>query len=71
MKKCRLCNKDFEEKHFNQKYCSIECKWKVKRKIQERYKKSEKGKLSNERWIKSNKKNERENRKNNFERMAE
>jgi len=50
---CKICKKEFIKKHFNQKYCSPECKYKAKRISQDKYKKTEKGKQSYLRWSKS------------------
>ena len=52
---CLMCNKEFEKKHFNQKYCSDECKYKAKRISQEKYKKTEKGlKIKNDKMNNDN-----------------
>lgn len=59
---CKQCQQDFEPKHFNEKLCSSGCKWKAKRERQERYKKTEKGKVSNERWVKSDRRFKNEQR---------
>ena len=66
MKECRFCKKEFEGKHFNQFYCSKLCKWRGKRLSQEKHKKSEKGKISNQKWIQSDrrKSNEKHYRQN-------
>lgn len=53
MKICLICNKEFEEKHFNQHYCCLDCKYKAKRNSQEKYKKTEKGKASRLKWVNS------------------
>ena len=61
--KCKICQKQFIPLHHSQKICnSLKCKCKAKRIIQERYKKSEKGKISNEKWIKSEKRKQNEKR---------
>ena len=57
---CKICSKEFKETHFNQECCSKECKWKAKRQVQQIYKKSKKGKLSNDRWIKSDRRKQNE-----------
>ena len=56
---CKICNTEFDQRHFNETLCSAECKKEAKRIRIKKYKESDKGKLSNERWIKS------ERRKNN------
>lgn len=60
MKSCLICEGNYQETHFNQRYCSNECKWKAKRISQENYKKSEKGILAKKRWIQSDKRKENE-----------
>ena len=55
MKICLICNKGFEEKHFNQHYCCLDCKHKAKRNSQEKYKKTEKGNVSRLKWVGSEK----------------
>jgi 5-methylcytosine-specific restriction endonuclease McrA len=50
---CKVCNIDFVQKHFNQKCCSDECKRNAKKLSQQKYKNTEKGKLSYERWCKN------------------
>ena len=57
---CLICNNEFKQKHFNQKYCSENCKHKAKRISQEKYKKTEKGKISNQKWINSDRRKENE-----------
>ena len=47
---CKICQKEFTAKHFNQKCCSFECKYKAKRISQEKYKTTEKGRQSYLRW---------------------
>ncbi|MCM1556766.1 MAG: HNH endonuclease [Anaeroplasma bactoclasticum] len=59
---CGICGKEFEAKHFNQKYCCEECKTEAKRAVKRKYKASEKGKASNERWVNSDKRKENEKR---------
>jgi 5-methylcytosine-specific restriction endonuclease McrA len=59
---CLICNNEFEQKHFNQKYCSENCKHKAKRISQDKYKKTEKGKISNQKWINSDRRKENEKR---------
>ena len=50
---CNLCERDYEQKHFNQKYCSDDCKHYAKKQAKLRYKKSEKGLATETRWRKS------------------
>jgi 5-methylcytosine-specific restriction endonuclease McrA len=50
---CKVCHIEFKETHFNQKCCSDECKHQAKRNTQDKYKKSEKGKSSYQRWCKN------------------
>ena len=50
---CKICKKEFIPEHYNQKYCSPECKYKAKRISQEKYKKTEKGMQSYIRWCKN------------------
>ena len=57
---CIICHNEFEQKHFNQRYCSEECSKEAKRISKKKYKNSEKGKLSNERWVKSERRKENE-----------
>jgi 5-methylcytosine-specific restriction endonuclease McrA len=59
---CKICNKEFEQKHFNQKYCSDECKHIAKRISQQKYKKTEKGKIAEQKWVKSDRRKENEKR---------
>lgn len=40
---CKVCNIEFEQKHFNQKCCSVECKHEAKLISNRKYKKTEKG----------------------------
>lgn len=53
MKNCTYCDDLFKETHFNQKLCSPECKSKSRADVLKRYDKSEKGKISRDRWVKS------------------
>jgi len=62
MKICKICGNSFDEHHFNQSCCGTECKFKAKRISQEKYKKTEKGRISLEKWVKSKKRNENEKR---------
>lgn len=59
---CNICKNEFEPRHFNQKYCGEECKHKAKRISQEKYKKSEKGIISNNKWINSERRKDNEKR---------
>jgi len=47
---CHICQKEFVSKHFNQKLCSVECKKEATKQVKKRYKQTEKGKQSYERW---------------------
>lgn len=51
--KCKICGIEFEKHHFNQTICSLECKNISIKNIKTKYKKSEKGKISNSKWQKS------------------
>lgn len=62
MKQCAICNIKFQEDHHNQKYCNPYCKWLAKRQSQDKHKKSQKGKISNQKWIQSNKRKQNEDR---------
>lgn len=53
MKKCRICKLKFEEKHFNQRYCSEECKGEARKGVVKKYKQSKKGLKSRQRWYKN------------------
>jgi len=59
---CTWCNNPFTPGHFNQKLCSPECKTASIKDVKKRYKLTEKGKLTNERWIKSERRKENERR---------
>lgn len=59
---CTWCKNPFEPSHFNQKLCSEECKAASKADVKRRYKQTEKGKASNERWISSERRKENEKR---------
>ena len=59
---CKICNKEFIKQHFNQRYCSEECRHIAKRNSQKKYKKTEKGKASNQKWIQSERRKENEKR---------
>ena len=50
---CKICSKWFEPKHFNSKCCSVECRKKARAATIKKYKQTEKGKLSLQRWLKS------------------
>jgi 5-methylcytosine-specific restriction endonuclease McrA len=66
--KCKICNQEFTQNHFNQKCCSAGCKYKAKRISQEKYKKTDKGRLSNKKWIESDRRKENEKRYRQSER---
>ena len=53
---CGICKKEFEPHHFNQKYCCDECKKEAVRQTKARYKKTEKGIVSEMRWRNSEQK---------------
>lgn len=59
-KHCSLCGSLFDAYHFNQSLCSDECREKARRAAKDKYKKTEKGRLSNERWVKSKRRKENE-----------
>lgn len=50
---CKICENEFELKHFNQKLCSPECKKSSRRIVIKNYKKTNKGIDSEGRWRKS------------------
>jgi len=50
---CKVCNKQFEPKHFNQKCCSVECKRKARAISVRKYKDTPRGKECLKRWYKS------------------
>lgn len=50
---CDLCESEYEQKHFNQKYCSDDCKYYARKQAKLRYKKTEKGLEAEARWRKS------------------
>lgn len=53
--KCSICEIEFEQKHFNQRYCSEPCKRQAKINSKKKHKKTEKGKISDKRWRDSEK----------------
>lgn len=59
---CKLCNSEFEPSHFNEKLCSKNCKLEAKRIRIKKYKDSEKGRISNEKWVKSERRKQNEYR---------
>ena len=59
---CKICNKQFEQKHFNQKCCSVDCKKKARSISVRKYKDSKKGKESLNRWYESDARNDCEKR---------
>lgn len=52
---CSVCTKDFKISHFNQKICSIECKKQSRKEVLVKHKKTDKWKLSNTKWVRSEK----------------
>ena len=50
---CYICQKEFVSKHFNQKLCSVECKKEATKQVKKRYKQTEKGRKSYDRWCKN------------------
>lgn len=60
--KCRWCEQEFTEEHWNQRYCSPECKQEGIRAVKARYKKTSKGIASQQRWVQSDKKKEGDRR---------
>ena len=59
---CNYCLREFEPKHFNQRLCSPECKRAAIKRAKENYKKTEAGKLSNDKWTKSERRKQNEKR---------
>lgn len=57
---CKLCGEYFVPLHCNQKLCSYECKRKAKRIVQERYKSTEKGQISKNKWVTSERRKQNE-----------
>jgi 5-methylcytosine-specific restriction endonuclease McrA len=57
---CKICQKEYQPQHFNQKLCSLECKKEAVIQTKKRYKQTERGKLSNTKWIKSKRRFENE-----------
>lgn len=57
---CSICGIEFKEKHWKQKYCSVFCKKQAVKNTKAKYKKSEKGKIAEARWIASDKRKENE-----------
>lgn len=50
---CKICQKEYQPQHFNQKLCSLECKSEAAKERNRKYKKSEKGKEAYIRWCKN------------------
>lgn len=48
--KCRICDNEFEPKHFNSQLCSDECRAVAKRQVKARFKASDKGADAERRW---------------------
>ena len=59
---CKQCGKEFEQAHFNQRYCSDECKTIANKQVKQRYKKSQKGQEALKRWHDSERFKENEKR---------
>lgn len=59
---CEICKKEYEQKHFNQRYCSDECKKVARANTVKKYKQSKKGIATRKRWYKNPKRQEIENR---------
>lgn len=59
---CNYCMHEFEPSHFNQRLCSSDCKRLAIRRAKQKYKKTEKGIASNERWVSSERWKENEKR---------
>ena len=58
-RQCKICKKNFISSHWNERICKDKrCKWEANRRRQEKYKKSEKGKLAYLRWLKNPKRKE-------------
>jgi len=64
---CKVCQKEYQPQHFNQKLCSLECKKEAVKITKQKYKKTEKGILSERRWRKNLKKKEIDNKYNKSE----
>lgn len=47
---CRICEREFKPRHWNQRLCSPECKREATRRAKVRYKKTQKGMESEMRW---------------------
>lgn len=60
MKICEICLNEYTQRHHNQRYCSTLCSDEAKRRSKKKYKQTEKGKASEARWIKSERRNENE-----------
>lgn len=50
MKKCKVCKKQFEERHFNQELCSDGCRKVARRRTVKKYKQSPNGREAMRRW---------------------
>lgn len=59
---CNYCEIEFEPTHFNQRLCSAECKKAAIKRAKQKYKETEKGIASNDRWIASERRDENEKR---------
>lgn len=68
---CQMCNKDFDRKHFNQKYCSDECKKEAIKISKQKYKKTAKGKEAERRYLNSDTGKAKENRYRSSEKAME
>lgn len=58
--KCKFCQTDFKPPHFNSKCCSDLCRKKCRALVLKRYKLSERGKISESKWITSERRNNNE-----------
>lgn len=57
---CRICENEFELKHFNQKLCSLECKKESRKLVLAKHKKTDSWKISNKKWVSSEKRKSNE-----------
>lgn len=60
--KCNVCEKQFNPHHFNSKCCSDKCREEAKKIARKKYKKSEKGRMSEERYMNGEAYKEKEKR---------
>ena len=59
---CKMCGLPFVKTHFNQSLCGEDCKRDARVEAKENYKKTENGKLSNAKWVASDKRKQNEKR---------